>query len=155
MAKSNSRWIVKSTFRVRHNKSGCTGINITHNQDTAVPFLAQLIGVGTRHCRVLACHSGAAGIDIRSNPVAPELILSTIRTRQCRFPTSAILIDFQGIHHRFSRLYIFRILRFFGRVSQHISFIIHQRPSLHNLSSFLPVLGIKNYCMTSIIGKSL
>jgi len=24
----------------------------------------QLIAVGTRHCRLLACHSGAAGIDI-------------------------------------------------------------------------------------------
>ena len=29
-----------------------------------MPFLAQLIAVGKRHCRVLACHSGAAGIDM-------------------------------------------------------------------------------------------
>jgi hypothetical protein len=46
----------------------------------------QLIAVGTPHCRLLACHSGAAG-NIISIPVASELISPEIRTRQCRFPT--------------------------------------------------------------------
>ncbi len=40
------------------------GINITHSQDTALPFLAQLIAVGKRHCRVLACHSDETGNDM-------------------------------------------------------------------------------------------
>ena len=48
-----------------HINSGCIGINITQNQDTAVPCPYARLIVGKRHCRVLACHSGAAGIDIR------------------------------------------------------------------------------------------
>ena len=32
--------------------SGCIGINITQNQDTAVPFPYNSSVVGTRHCRV-------------------------------------------------------------------------------------------------------
>ena len=46
---------------------------IDRGRDTAVP------------CPLY--HSGAAGIDIRSNLVASELMLPEIRTRQCRIPT--------------------------------------------------------------------
>ncbi|MEG3994403.1 hypothetical protein, partial [Microcoleus sp. SVA1B1] len=36
-----------------HIKSGSIGINITRNQDTAVPFPYNNSGVGKRHCRFL------------------------------------------------------------------------------------------------------
>ena len=46
--------------------SGGIGINITQNEETAVPCPYARLIVGTRHCRLLACHSGAAGIDMVS-----------------------------------------------------------------------------------------
>jgi hypothetical protein len=46
----------------------------------------QLIGVGTRQCRVLRyINSGCIGMI--SIPVVSELILPIVRTRQCRVPT--------------------------------------------------------------------
>ncbi len=54
--------------------SGGIGINITRNQDTAVPFPYNSAGVGKRHCRVLVCHSGAAGIDLILISMLPDLI---------------------------------------------------------------------------------
>ncbi len=42
-------------------------------EDTAVPCPYARLIVGKRHCRVLAYHSGAAGIDII--PQQPDLIL--------------------------------------------------------------------------------
>ena len=46
--------------------SGGIGINITQYEETAVPCPYARLIVGTRHCRLLACHSGAAGIDMVS-----------------------------------------------------------------------------------------
>ncbi len=55
------------TVFVSHINSGCIGINITRNQDTAVPCPYKSSGVGTRHCRVLYII-----------PAQPELISNNI-----------------------------------------------------------------------------